>query len=77
MHPLQPDITSLSDQELENKTIDLSRKYFQALRFSPSAANQISMMLEGYRWESQRRAIERQMKKSDDDHNLGDLIKVD
>lgn len=77
MHPLQPDITSLSDQELENKTIELSRKYFQAIRYSPSAANQISMMLEGFRWEAQRRAIERSKQKNDDEPGLDDLIKVD
>lgn len=77
MHPLQPDLTNLSDQELENKTIELSRKYFQAIRFSPSAAHQISMMLEGFRWESQRRAIERSKQKNNDDPGLDDLIKVD
>ena len=77
MHPLQPDITSLSDQELENKTIELSRKYFQAIKYSPSAANQISMMLEGFRWEAQRRAIERSKQKNDDEPGLDDLIKVD
>jgi hypothetical protein len=76
MHPLQPDITSLSDQELENKTIELSRKYFQAVRLSPSAANQVAMMLEGFRWEAQRRAIERSKQKNDD-NDLDDLIKVD
>ena len=77
MHPLQPDLTNLSDQELENKTIELSRKYFQAIRYSPSAANQISMMLEGFRWETQRRAIERSKQKNDDEPGLDDLIKVD
>ena len=77
MHPLQPDLTNLSDQELENKTIELSRKYFQAVRYSPSAANQISMMLEGFRWETQRRAIERSKQKNEDNPDLDDLIKVD
>ena len=77
MHPLQPDLTSLSDQELENKTIELSRKYFQAVRYSPSAANQISMMLEGFRWEAQRRSIERAKQKNNEDPGLDDLIKVD
>ena len=77
MHPLQPDLTILSDQELENKTVELSRKYFQAVRYSPSAANQISMMLEGFRWEAQRRAIERSKQKNDGETDLDDLIKVD
>lgn len=77
MHPLQPDLTVLTDQELENKTIELSRKYFQALRFSPGAASQVSMMLEGYRWEAQRRAIEKSKQKDPIDPDLNDLIKVD
>lgn len=77
MHPLQPDITNLSDQELENKTIELSRKYYQAMRCSPSAANQISMMLEGFRWEAHRRSIEKSKQKNPDEPDLNNLIKVD
>lgn len=77
MHPLQPDLTALSDQELENKTNDLNRKYFQALRYSPTAASQISMMLEGFRWEAQRRSIEKAKQKNNDDPGFDDLIKVD
>jgi hypothetical protein len=77
MHPLQPDLTVLSDQELENKTNELNRKYFQALRYSPTAAGQISMMLEGFRWEAQRRAMDRAKQKNNDDPGLDDLIKID
>ncbi len=77
MHPLQPDITGLSDQELESKIIDLTRKYYQAIRFSPGAASQVSMMLEGYKWEQQRRIIEKQRKPIDTDTSFDDLIKVD
>lgn len=77
MHPLQPDITGLSDQELENKIIELTRKYFQALRFSPNAAGQISLMIEGYKWEQQRRLIEKKRKPIELDTSLDDLIKVD
>lgn len=76
MHPLQTDITGLTDQELENKIIELSKKYFQALRFVPGAAQQVSMMLEGYRWEQQRRSIEREKHKPDDDPSFEDLIKI-
>ncbi len=76
MHPLQPDITGLTDQELENKITELTKKYFQAIRLVPGAANQISMLLEGYKWEQQRRAIEK-TKRIKDDTEFGDLIKVD
>lgn len=77
MHPLQSDITSLTDQELENKIYELTRKYFQAVRFVPGAAQQVSMMLEGYKWEQQRRAIERSKTKNDDDPSFDDLINID
>ena len=36
IHPFQPDLKPLSDQELENKIQELSRRYFQAMRLSPS-----------------------------------------
>lgn len=77
MHPLQPDITSLTDQELENKITELTKKYFQAIRFVPGAASQVSLLLEGYKWEQQRRIIEKQRKSLNDDNDFDDLIKVD
>lgn len=77
MHPLQPDITGLTDQELENKITELTKKYFQALRVVPGAAQQVSLMLEGYKWEQQRRAIEKSKRVSDNNTDFDDLIKVD
>jgi len=78
MHPLQSDITGLTDQELENKITELTKKYFQAIRFVPGAAQQVSMMIEGYRWEQQRRIIEKQKKAIDNqDSSFDGLIKVD
>ena len=76
MHPLQPDITGLSDQELENKITELTKKYFQALRFSPGAANQVSMILEGFKWEQQRRILEKSRQRHNDDTDFDDLIKI-
>jgi len=77
MHPLQPDITGLTEQELENKIIELTKKYFQAIRFVPGAAQQISMMIEGYKWEQQRRILEKQRRPKEDDPTFDDLIKID
>ena len=77
MHPLQPNITGLTDQELENKIVELTKKYFQALRVVPGAAQQVSMMLEGYKWEQQRRTIEKSKRLADDNGDFDDLIKVD
>ena len=76
MHPLQVDITGLSDQELESKINELTKKYFQAVRFVPGAAHQISMLLEGYRWEQQRRIIEKSKQRSTETP-YDDLIKID
>lgn len=77
MHPLQPDITGLTDQELENKITELTKKYFQALRIVPGAAQQVSLMLEGYKWEQQRRTIEKSKRINDNNTDFDDLIKVD
>ena len=77
MHPLQPDITGLTEQELENKIVELTKKYFQAIRFVPGAAQQISMMIEGYKWEQQRRILEKQRRPKEDDPTFDDLIKID
>ena len=75
-HPLQPDITGLSDQDLENQINTLTKKYFQAVRFVPGAANQIALLLEGYKWEQQRRAIAKSMRPSTDDTDFKDLINI-
>ena len=77
MHPLQPDITGLTDQELENKITELTKKYFQAIRFVPGAAQQVSMMIEGYKWEQQRRQLEKSKRSREDDPTFDDLIKID
>lgn len=76
-HPLQPDITNLSDQELENQITTLTKKYFQALRFVPGAANQVAMLLDGYKWEQQRRIIAKTLRPKDEDTDFGDLINID
>lgn len=75
MHPLQPDITGLSDQELETKIIELTKKYFQAIRYVPGAANQIALMIDGYKWEQQRRMVEKQTRPKDD--SFDDLIRIE
>lgn len=77
MHPLQSDITGLSDQDLENKITELTKKYFQALRFSPGAANQIVLMLDGFKWEQQRRSVAKSKERSDAVSEFDDLIKID
>ena len=78
MHPLQPDLTVLTDNEIEENIKNLTKKYFTVMNVSPSASNQVLMLLEGYRSEQQNRQFRKQeeMKKSlgtdfDDLINIG------
>lgn len=55
MHPLQIDLTKLSDSELEEKIRELSKKYTTVMQVSPSASTQLLMILEDYKIEQQTR----------------------
>jgi hypothetical protein len=74
MHPLLGNITELSDKDIEEKISDLTKKYFQATKFLPSASTQILQMLEGFKWEKQRRTLEKQ--KNNNQTELDKLIKI-
>lgn len=78
-HPLLEDPRTLKDQDLENKILDLGRKYHIAARLGQGgAAQQIVMALEMYKAETQRRQAEQvkeMMKKQN--KGLDDLINVD
>lgn len=77
IHPLGNDISKLSDQELENKIQDLTKKYFQAMRFSPSVASQVVLLLDSYKLEHEERLIAKSRQKDDGESDLNALIKVD
>jgi hypothetical protein len=52
MHPLVPELTNLSTEELHKKYNELTQKLNQAYRFGPSGAiPQMQMILENYRHE--------------------------
>lgn len=56
MHPLNPDITSLSDQELQQKCSELLTKMNQAYSMGNSMlVSQIQMFYEDYNSELMRR----------------------
>ena len=69
MHPLTPDLTQLSDDELQKKQSELQKKMMQAYQFgSTDLAMQLQMLLEDYTMEVQRRQakmMEELMAKSD------------
>lgn len=76
-HPLLEDLTQLKDQDLENKIADLSKKYFQALKFGQgAAAHQITMILDSINAEKQRRQVEAAQKNKEQTQQFNDLIKI-
>jgi hypothetical protein len=74
-HPLGGDLTHLKDQEVENKLIELNKKYFAAARLgSQDLLTQLSTFIIIYKEElSKRHALK--LKNADGD--LGQLINVD
>ena len=77
MHPLQTDITQLSDNDIEEKIRDLTKKYFSSLRFSPGVSTQVLMLLEDYKAEQQNREFKRtEMSKTDLGKDFDDLINI-
>ncbi len=56
MHPLTPDLSALSDEELHNKRNDLMNRLSQAYRFgSYDMVGQIQLILQDYAMEVERR----------------------
>jgi len=56
MHPLTPDLSNLSTEELNTKYNELVKKMLQAQRMgSGSLVNQVGMLLEDYRVELSKR----------------------
>lgn len=69
MHPLAPDLSGLSMEELTNKYSDLSKRLNQAYKFGPqSIIPQVQMMLDHYQMEigeRNRRQLEEMNKKTE------------
>lgn len=78
-HPLLDDARNLKDQDLENRILDLGRKYHIAARLGQGGVcQQILVALETYKEEQRRRqfeATQNLVKKQNKD--LDDLINVD
>ena len=78
-NPLVDSFAKLSDSEIEDKIIELSRKFF--MTNNPSVQQQISVILEMYKEEGRARrasAMVQRTKKNDDDpeNPLDNLINV-
>ena len=52
MHPLSPDLTGLTDEELHKKYGELQKRFNQAYRFGPqSIIPQLQMLMQDYQME--------------------------
>ena len=75
MHPLVGDLSHFKDSELEDKTNELTRKYFST--YNPEVQYQISMVLESYKNElNNRRQREYEKMMNSRNKDLDKLIKV-
>jgi hypothetical protein len=74
-HPLEGDLSALKDTEVEQKLIELNKKYYAAARMgSRDLLTQLSTFITIYRDELSNRYA-RKLKQNDDD--LDQLINVD
>jgi hypothetical protein len=74
-HPLEPDLSTLKDQELEDKILELNKKYFTAYRLGkPELLTQITTFITIYKDEMSKRTMKRLSGSTDDD--LDHLINV-
>ena len=78
MHPLFENTQSLSDSELEEKVMQLNRKYFQTQ--NPQVQHQISLLLDDYKLElearRQRQKLAQEQQQENGESGLDNLIKV-
>lgn len=73
--PLIGDLSEFKDQEIENKLIELNKKYYAAARLgSRDLLTQLSTVITIYREELGKRHAQ---KLKDADNDLGQLINVD
>ena len=73
MHPLVGSLSEMKVNELESKITDLTKKYF--MTGNMDARHQISMVLDSYKSELNRRQDDA-LKKVMEDKRLDKLIKV-
>lgn len=75
IHPYQSGLDQLKDTEIENKIKELSKRYFQTR--NPQLQQQITMLLDGYKDELQRRRLKQVDQLTKTNKDLDKLINVD
>jgi len=73
-NPLVDDFSDLSDNDLESKILELSRKYFQSR--NPQLQQQVGTILEMLKEESKARRAKAIAPKDDDENSLDNLINI-
>lgn len=77
-NPLLPDLSSLKNEDLDNKITELMKKYTIAARSGQGGVcSQIAIILESYKAEQNRRYIQANKKLAEQNKNLDDFINVD
>ena len=79
-NPLLENVGKIKDQDLDKKILDLTNKYYLALRLgNGSLANQVLLSLDTYRDEQRRRQFEsiKELQNKQKKQGLDDLINVD
>jgi hypothetical protein len=78
-HPFEGDLKQLKDSEIEDKIVELNRKYYQAYRLGkPELLTQISTFVIIYKDEMARRYAEKmQSSRKQMDGDLDQLINVE
>ncbi len=75
-NPLVDSFDQLKDREIEDKIVELQRKYFQA-GANPQLQQQVQAILEMYKLEmQQRRAKSLQPSQENGDNSLDNLINI-
>lgn len=77
MHPLTPDLTDLSDDDLLKKINDLYTRLRQSLGMrDPAISNQLRMLISTYQTEYDRRMAEQAKKFAEQNKKLTDKIDI-
>lgn len=77
-NPLLPDLSTLKNDDIDNKINELMRKYFIAAQSGQGlVCEQISVILEAYKDEQRRRHTLATQNLANKNRNLDDLINVD
>lgn len=78
-NPLLQDLSTLKNEDVDNKITELMNKYFVASKFGQGGVmQQIAVILEAYKFEqAKRHAIASKKLMQNQNQDLGDYIKID